>query len=600
MAGINHFYDEYKKRPRDIEKLLNAQVCVSEQLNGSRFSVTINTNGTFSYFRRDNSQITKIDRSVSNYYEKAINHFESFAAEKFATIPDNWKFGFEYFPTTSPLKISYDVVPLNNLVITDIIVKNPSGKILEVVTDKDTLTEWAEILEVEVPPIIFEGKLSQKQKEKILDFLNTPEDALQQRFSTENFTKFFLTLIDPTLKTSFLRIGIESTIEGLVFRFDNKVSLKISDPQTLSKASQVKVENQNSDMYNLVLLVIGEFLQKLDFSAINLRTTSFEDRYIEFISKAFNKFCASKEYKLNFEKGFQFILPSYMTKSESVEKFKFVTNKDTQNLLSLSSTNKELFKIILASYRTHKRKAQGMFTQDLLIHHNGLVDKISGHISKLNEGFSFDDFSSVMINESTEEEEIGISTAELNDILAKLETEETKSIGSKPNALKCLQEAFTKVEDTKPRVCLFRGSFMPFHNGHLTCIKDAAEDTGMKVFLLVQKNSINKEIGTDLLKEILEEVVAMYPKFICGYEISDKQFTTKIKNYGVGAVCGTEPFIDAYSHILPDAKCISITDQISSKTVLKSIYDDNQADYNKLVPKHMHKYYYKIKNEIIK
>ena len=135
MAGINHFYDEYKKRPRDIEKLLNAQVCVSEQLNGSRFSVTVNTNGTFSYFRRDNSQITKIDRSVSNYYEKAINHFESFTEEKFATIPDNWKFGFEYFPTTSPLKISYDAVPLNNLVITDIIVKNPNGKILEVVTD---------------------------------------------------------------------------------------------------------------------------------------------------------------------------------------------------------------------------------------------------------------------------------------------------------------------------------------------------------------------------------------------------------------------------------------------------------------------------------
>lgn len=127
MAGINHFYDEYKKRPREIEKLLNAEVSVSEQLNGSRFCVSVNNNGTFSYFRRD-SQITKIDRSVSNYYEKAINHFESFTEEKFAEIPDNWKFGFEYFPTLAPIRISYDTAPLNNLVITDIIVRTPMVK----------------------------------------------------------------------------------------------------------------------------------------------------------------------------------------------------------------------------------------------------------------------------------------------------------------------------------------------------------------------------------------------------------------------------------------------------------------------------------------
>ena len=30
MAGINYFYDEYKKRPREIEKLLDAEVRISE------------------------------------------------------------------------------------------------------------------------------------------------------------------------------------------------------------------------------------------------------------------------------------------------------------------------------------------------------------------------------------------------------------------------------------------------------------------------------------------------------------------------------------------------------------------------------------------
>ena len=562
-------------------------------------------NGLFTYYKSNNAPISKIDRSVSNYYEKAIAHFESLDQDVYSSIPENWKFGFQYFPVKNPLSIDYDRLPKNNLVITDIVVKNPKGKNTEVITDKDRLTEWADLLNVDLPPVLFEGKLNEQQKKKILDYLNTPFEQLEQTYKTENFTKWFLTIINPSLKETFLRNGIESTIEGLIFRFNDKIILKLSEPQEYKKASEVKADNTNSDIYNLVLISIGEFLQMLDFNKISIKGNSLEDRYIEFISKAFNKFCKSEQYKENFAEGFYFSLPQYMTKVEAVENFKFVNNNETKELLSKSSTNRELFKIMLSAFRSRKRKVGGLLTNEVMTHHNKLVDKIIeyitiqqqsiGGIASLNEHeVTLLDFQSVLLEEFGEEREVGLSSDEIQEIIGNIDNKVVDHYNKTTNKL------FKKSVNELPKVCLVKGSFFPFHNGHLANIKDAAAETGMKCFLAIPKNSVNPNFSKELVNEMMSDVLKEHGNIITGYKVFNTQFPKDLEQYQIGAVCSDDAFYKQYKKLNPDIVKVSKTDQLDSKMVLETVLTDKQGEFNKLVPKHIQKFYYRIKSDLVK
>ena len=407
MAGINFLYEEYKKNPKRIEELLLGEIEISEKLDGSRFLVQA-YKGELKFFKRKDAHITSIDRTLSKYYEKAITHFENLPNEKIAKFPDGWRFGMEYFPNLQPVTISYEKLPLNHLVLTDIQVRDPRDKTVDVITDKKTLSEWAGILEIERPPIIFEGKLSDVQVRKILDFLNTPYSSLIKRFKTENFTGFILTMLSPSLKSSFLNNNLEKEIDGLVFRFDGKEAYRVSNPEVVLSKSEKK-EQKPSDIYNLTLVILQEFLTSIDFKKIKLKEKSFEERYIEFISKVFNLFTHSSEYKKNFTGEVDFELPRFLTREESGVNFKFVKDPETLELLKVSNTNRELFKILLASMRSHKRKASGFFSKELISHHNELVDKIADYInSNLKESFfTFEEFRNVFLGESNMWQEYG-------------------------------------------------------------------------------------------------------------------------------------------------------------------------------------------------
>ena len=76
--AINYLYEEYKKDPQRIEKLLEEKIEITEKLDGSRFLVQAQEGGTLSFYKRKDMSISKIDRTLSKYYEKAILHFENF------------------------------------------------------------------------------------------------------------------------------------------------------------------------------------------------------------------------------------------------------------------------------------------------------------------------------------------------------------------------------------------------------------------------------------------------------------------------------------------------------------------------------------------
>ena len=157
MALIN-LKDVFKEKGQSfIQNLFTKYVIVSEQLDGSRLSVIKNMDNSVTFCKKDGSPINFIDRTMMIFYEKAINHFESLGLDVISEIPDNWSFGFQYFPSTSPVNMVYDRTPHNNLVLTDIQITNGNGRVLKTISDPRILNDWSKKLDVEKPPIIFNG-----------------------------------------------------------------------------------------------------------------------------------------------------------------------------------------------------------------------------------------------------------------------------------------------------------------------------------------------------------------------------------------------------------------------------------------------------------
>jgi hypothetical protein len=633
MAGIQHLYDIYKKDPKFVENLLDTSIEVEEKLDGSRFGFEVKDGGDLKFFKRnDSAPITKIDRTLARYYEKAIGHFESFTPEKLSQIPDGWRFGFEYFPNLTPVKIAYDRMPLNHLVLTDITVRDPQGKVLEVITDQETLDRWAQTLECEGPPLIFKGKLDTKQKDVILKFLSTDFKELMAKFKTESFTEFLIKTLNPSAGNSFMQNSLDKDIEALVFKFDGKNPLKVMNP--VYKLQKEESENQvekPSDIYSLTLAFLQEFFQELDFKKIKLKGKKFEERYIEFICKAFNIFCKSRFYKQNFEGDIDFDLPLFLTREEAKLNYKFVTNEETLELLKVSSTNRELFKIMLASMRSHKKKPFGFFKKELLWHHNQLVDKIADYVdSGVSESFlSYTEFREVfLVNENVENwEEWGVNNvSEVTDEefpalteTIQIDTEEPLILteAGLPTYLEVAKTKrpyltvlsnLAKGETSEPQEGLKSTSLVickttPFHSGILTALKDAKDITGKKSILCMVGHPFTdmesfRNMTAEFInahKDLLHTVsIVKYPQH------NDVLALAKSKKLKIDHLYCNKDHCNDYKiqtgHI--DVHHTHSNDNLEENDIMGCIKHGDIAKYRKICLPLTHNYFYKLKNDL--
>ena len=183
MPGLSHLRDVYDKRGKDfLEGLLNKTVIVNEKMDGAFFGAQKNEEtGKFIFFKR-NAEITYVDRVLSRYYEPAIRHFENLGPDVIEQVPSNYHFGMEWFTSPKAQTIAYDRLPKNGLILSYIHVMKEDGSVQETIQDKETLDAWADLLEIERPPIVFQGKLSPEQREKIQEFIYSPFEELVSRF----------------------------------------------------------------------------------------------------------------------------------------------------------------------------------------------------------------------------------------------------------------------------------------------------------------------------------------------------------------------------------------------------------------------------------
>src|ERR1017187_4995769 len=125
MSGLKTLDGIYKEFGKEFtNELFNSHVIISEQIDGSRFLFQKKLDETLRFFKKDNDEINYIDRTLMKFYEKGITHIENLPAEVKVNLPDNWVFGFQYFPSLSPINITYDKLPMNNLILTDISIRN--------------------------------------------------------------------------------------------------------------------------------------------------------------------------------------------------------------------------------------------------------------------------------------------------------------------------------------------------------------------------------------------------------------------------------------------------------------------------------------------
>ena len=109
-----------------------------------------------------------IDLTVQKFYNMAFNYFHSLPGYVIDLMSKSWWFCFEYFPPydACPANIEYAKNPRNNLIL-NCIVKGNKYKY-----DYAELQEYANLFDCDCLPVIFMGKLNQKQLEVIQEQIN--------------------------------------------------------------------------------------------------------------------------------------------------------------------------------------------------------------------------------------------------------------------------------------------------------------------------------------------------------------------------------------------------------------------------------------------
>ena len=197
-----------------IDDLFKDYLLVTEKLSGSTFSFERHGD-QIQFFKGSNKMpINLIDRTLMMYYEQAIQYMTNSVKDNLEDIPEYWRFCFQYFVNNKPGAIEYDNLPINNLVLTHIQVRNAKGKIAKVIEDPRVLRDWASAFQVTPLIPIFSGYLKEHQKKKIREFLSIPKEDHLEVFGTNSFAQYLITCLNPNVISTTLQNDLNKPINS--------------------------------------------------------------------------------------------------------------------------------------------------------------------------------------------------------------------------------------------------------------------------------------------------------------------------------------------------------------------------------------------------
>ena len=360
-----------------VDILKDKDLLIYEDVQGSK--IYIKWSGTQFIIKPKsikNEPLSFLDLAIQKFYNPAYKYFHTLPDYITELMNSDWWYCFEYFPDDSqPANIEYNRLPKNNLILTCIVKSN------KYIYDYDELVEYSKLFDVEPIPVLFKGKLSDKQLEIIELYLNTNESDLKYIFDEENFAYFFYKILNPRVDRSFLMHQDEfnDNLEKIVIKIDgtSKYSFEILNP--LYRKMELNNNSEHVDTYSLILLRFLEFSQLIDLNKFKLGKITKDELYVEFISQLFNSYMENNKKNLL---SWDFIVPSFFKEDKFKINTDMISNNETKNHIKSDSKIEYIFKCILGSFNSKKKKPVGVFNDTTLRLFNDFVDMLDRIIDR--------------------------------------------------------------------------------------------------------------------------------------------------------------------------------------------------------------------------
>ena len=357
-----------------LNGVLSDEIIVYEDIQGSK--IWVNWNGkefTIKPKSLSNDAINMVDLAMQNYYNNALNYFNSLDSRVKSLLNGKWWFCFEYFPDNQPANIEYDRIPKNNLVLTSI---NKSGNYE---FNIDEIDEYSRLFSVDPIPVIFQGRLTETMKEAIKYFINTSEDDLEYIFGEKSFSYFFYKILNPSIQNSFLMNNedFQKNVEKLILRTSkDDYSFELLNPLY----SKMSIENDTDfvEIYTLILINFLNFAQSINVEDVKIKGERKDECYIYLICKLYNIYISEVKSDLI---DFDFIVPDFFDKDKFKINTELITNKLTKEYIGEHTKLEYIFKVILGSFNKKRKKPIGVFTENTVKLFNKFVDEIDNHIN---------------------------------------------------------------------------------------------------------------------------------------------------------------------------------------------------------------------------
>jgi hypothetical protein len=347
---INKLSKALEKRGQEF---LNEEIIITEKLDTFRILFE-KVGDEIKFFKKDNTEINIIERTLSNLWEQALLEIPTLIAE--SNIPEGIRFGVAYTPVERPNRIPYTKLP--QYILTDM-TRRTNGKITEIY-EYDEISEWSKIFSMGRPPIIFEGILTDHQKELLTLYDNKEFESIQENS--------FSDIIDTQFGGTYSK---ENTIEGVILK-DTKGNISQVTSYEFELLNEAyKTNSKSRDFYDLVILSLNNFMDK--YSIPIFESKNPDQIYINIICDLFNNYIKLNPLTESFETE---LLTPPRYGYAGVLNTKFIENPETLNLLNEGQVYKSLFKVVLSSFRKYK-KQYGLLTEKDVTSFNTYVGLIN-------------------------------------------------------------------------------------------------------------------------------------------------------------------------------------------------------------------------------
>lgn len=417
-----------------LDNLLNKQVVVTEKLNAATLSFQkkvkseTDLNRKLTFYKGsgvNKREITVADRVMTNFYSNGMTYLNNLSKIIIDKIPNNWTFVCKYFPNHQPSFINYSVLPKNNLVLSCIITSGGTK-----IEEAEDLRSWAEMFDIAYQEPVFKGYLTQYQKERLNDYLNSGS-------TKDSFARFVITLLNPNLTHSlFQNDGFDSPIDGFIFKFisddgvTKPVSAKLIDPYMTNIILKNKSNKGFKDNTDVLLSDFAVFMTGQDMDSILLHSEDENQRYLELFYRLFNRYIKYKKAQLeDFDVDTNDIVKESINVDFDVN-MNEITNETTKRLLKENPEYKSIFKTLLGSFKSKKPEDYKslVMSPGVVRLFNDVIDKINAKIANRdeNDNLSFTSYLNTIHHKTINDLDINNAPEEIQAAVKGDEVEKPK------------------------------------------------------------------------------------------------------------------------------------------------------------------------------